>query len=85
MPRGITTDTIGRAGCGLALDFDLTVALILTGLGGRESFAFWAGAFFDFTPNLDCTATEDSFERYIPQACAFPRPPHLAQALQPET
>jgi hypothetical protein len=83
MPRGITTDTIGRAGCGL--DFDLAVALTREGFGGRESFAFWAGAFLDFTPDLDCTATEDSFEHYIPQACAFPRPPHLIRPLQPET
>jgi hypothetical protein len=75
MPRGITTDTIGRAGCGLAWDFDLEVALIFTGFGGRESLAFLAGAFLDFTPDFDCTATEESFERYIPQACAFPDRP----------
>ncbi len=68
MPRGMTTDTLGRAGCGLAFDF--AAALILVGLGGREALAFWAGAFLDFT-----TATEESFERYVLQACAFPERP----------
>jgi hypothetical protein len=67
MPRGITTDTIGRA----ALGVDFIVALILVGSGGREVFAFWAGAFLDFT-----TATEHSFKRcFLIQARAFPHVP----------
>ena len=73
MPRGITTETVGRAGVGLSLD--LAVALSLADLGGKEAVALFVGAFLDFTPDFDGTGTAESFEYCLLQACAFPDHP----------